>query len=221
MRVILALLLTVACASSPSPRVTSVVAVPVSDPAASIDRSVLDATASVIVSCLDATRNRMGAGVAISPRHVITSRHLAEACLPDEATVILARTAVSGYVEVVVDGLAEVDAARLVVVGTAEPFTAWAELADRGPEPVEPVCVAAWDFALATPLLKCGRASVGLPDGTVVIGVRVIPGNSGSAVYDTDGDVVGLVRSRPKGAEPDESGIAVPSPAWAVLGRPP
>lgn len=148
-----------------------------------------------------------GSAFAVSPRHAVTARHVVdcERELPSglyqkgEVWELVAKLHNGTLVELVVDkkGRDETDdAALLVAAGVAEPFASWAVTADRVPLIGETVCLMAFvPFEQRTcgPVTNYRRE----PDewmgrGYITYGIQSIPGNSGSAVYDTSGRVVAI-----------------------------
>lgn len=147
------------------------------------------------VSCIDPAGSfgARGSGVIVGSRHVLTAAHVID-CLRDgvEGTVwgITGVLADGRRVEMTVDKIAKAaDVARLVVFGTAEPFTAWAQFGPR-PRLGATACVAT---GFPERLYHCGMVQKSdEADLPVMITLRVVPGNSGSAIY-VRGQLVGIV----------------------------
>ena len=122
-------------------------------------RDLYAVTVRIQVDCVNGGGG-WGSGVIVSPRHVLTAKHVVEACTPAEPWKVTVETHIGTKFEVVVDTLHEhVDAARLVVTGVGSPFRSWARIAHWGPEDGQWICFSAHDvqtylfqFRFLTPL---------------------------------------------------------------------
>lgn len=144
-----------------------------------------------------------GSGVAIDNRHVLTARHVVEACLesdtPDMEWFELVDYNGRVY-EAALDRKAsdeEIDVARLVVNGAAE-FPTWAPIATAPPNVLDRVFLLAGDGSMDRGygrfFPKDGYVS-GIIRDQLVVSIHGVPGNSGSAIFDVHGQVVGILHS--------------------------
>lgn len=164
---------------------------PRGDDAAGI-RSARLSSVRLVASCLDGS-SASGSGVAISPRHILTARHLVKFC-GNEFAVYRVMMSDRRWVEVIPDKVSEdVDVARMVVAGMGSPFTGYAHAAGYVPEVGQEVCKVTGDGELSRPfLITCGRVSAVI-GGHVIVSFHAVPGNSGSGIYDTEGRLVAVL----------------------------
>ena len=148
----------------------------------------------IIAECADG-RTKLGSGVAVSSRHILTADHVtwcdeAEAfgytvVLFDgsTATMILDRRAGSG-----------VDTALLVAAGFEHPFRTWASVG-AAPRKDDQLCYTAGDGHLAVRTTHCGPYTSFTAGGEVldVVAVHGAPGNSGAGIFNEFGELVGIL----------------------------
>lgn len=132
-----------------------------------------------------------GSGVAVSPRHVITAKHVIDCEGNSDGALVSAKVRNNAGISMVVDELSKSDAARLVVVGAGEPFKFWAEISFDPPRFGQNVCMVAGQLPDEHSLRKCGDVA-DYEDGNILISTHGVPGNSGSPFYNSDGQVVGI-----------------------------
>lgn len=147
----------------------------------------------------------LGSGVAVGPRHIISARHVAVACQDSQTPDWVSYEAImdnGATYEIALDRHAkddDTDVSRFVVLGMAT-LPVWTELTDYQPAVGQRIWVYAgggmkqddagfWDF-----ILKDGYVSRSFKD-IVVISTHGIPGNSGGAIFDEDGRVIGILVS--------------------------
>ena len=142
-----------------------------------------------------------GTSAAVSPRHLITAKHVAAACEQAGLTTwkITAKDRDGKEYEVVVDKHAKsgADVTRLVIVGVEEPFvpSRWRETAYVAVE--DYVCAIGLDnndWGLAK---ECGYVSVVnyyYRDTTYIkVTAHFVPGFSGGSVWDENGWSIGVI----------------------------
>ena len=153
------------------------------------------AAVEITVGCVDplvGLRVKMGSGVAIGPRHVLTAKHVIDC---GEGAAIITVTPPSGKERVAIVDYASdtADAARLYVMGDAPLYNTrpvgrgYLERLDA------PVCTAT---AFPRRDWRCGRVQQfyeGDEAGYVRTDLVATFGNSGSGVYDANGNLVGLL----------------------------
>jgi hypothetical protein len=149
-----------------------------------------------------------GSGVAITSRHVITAAHVV-ACTGDALITATTRDGRTSLVSIDL-AAAGVDVVRLVADGVKRPFQHWAEVTSQHPLTGSAVCLVAASEGHA-PVRRCGDAG-GLVEGGLLIAVPGYPGNSGGAVFDGEGRVVGVVQQGRR-----DYAVAIPVPAWRAL----
>lgn len=150
----------------------------------------------VFVTCMEGLEGG-GTAAAVDGRHLITARHVAEACEQNGQTTwkITAKASDGATYEVVLDKHAKsgADASRLVIVGTEEPFIAaqWTDNV-RVDEYVCSIGLDSNDMGLAK---ECGIVSEVGWKGTKYIKVTAhwVPGFSGGSVWDENGNSIGIV----------------------------
>lgn len=178
------------------------------------------------VTCLNIKRGGFyhvgGSGVAVSPRHALTARHVVE-CDGGTAWKVDAADMFGRQFEMTIDKMSSesedaggADVVRLVATGTAEPFEDWA-LPGALPRLDEVVCAATaiperdWLCGPVTRLghletpqcgfgwgpwrikLSCGDWKPGSDGPLFTAWGAADYGNSGSGVYNADGRLVGLL----------------------------
>lgn len=130
-----------------------------------------------------------GSGVAVSPTHILTAYHVTEC---DGIVVLTATTSGGEELDVMVDkGFPESDIARLIIIDKHKLSHYVTTVAPR-PRVDSVICsesaVPGWNR-------KCGWVEklTDREDGDVRHSAVVEPGNSGSGVYDEDGNLVGIM----------------------------
>lgn len=170
-------------------------------------------TVRITVQCPDGSGG-WGSGVAVSPRHVLTARHVVDGCDGEIWMLTATPYGRSITVEMVPDLISETtDAARLVVVGTSKPFMRYARAAALPVPDGAMVCASVFDPGFF--LYQCGYL-VGVFDSMMVLGFRIVGGNSGGPVF-ADGRLVGLVVARSIHPDRQHVGFAVPLGRFADL----
>lgn len=163
--------------------------------------------ASVIVGviCADSS-NSGGSGVVINNRHILTAKHVVSRC-PNELFDIWVLTANNRVVHVSYDKASNDDVVRLFAsydFATSVPAVGNPQLGDK-------VCVV---FPRRKWLYTCGSIIKTIPN-RIVLDIVAEPGDSGSAVFDSKGNVVGIVS-----AGTDTTTWAVPISQWEELIEP-
>jgi V8-like Glu-specific endopeptidase len=126
--------------------------------------------------------------------------------------IVVVKTETGKVVEVTEDKLDENrDAALLVVVGTDEPFKATTKVSLNTPEVGDTVCTWSGYHRKHT----CGTVKH-VATNRVYIYMTVIPGDSGSLLYNSNGEVVGIVVAYMKNASP-AIGVATLSSQWGYM----
>lgn len=155
-----------------------------------IDRVEYASSYRLAVLCL--TGPMVGSAVAISPRHLLTARHVVNCT--GSGPIAAYAVGRGRWIPVTVDRWAvERDVARLVVVGTSSPFDDYSHVSDRRPALGETLCIIGGDNLTASWMRKCGDSAGITTDGDVVVALHVVQGNSGGPIFDASGDVLGIV----------------------------
>jgi hypothetical protein len=170
-----------------------------------------DSVVSLMVLCPDG-KIYGGSGFAISERTFITALHVVE-CGGMGPIATLVETRDGTVMMAIPDKLPEsgADAIRMVVGGGK--LKVWTRVSARALAIDEPVCA----FTGLRMSKKCGYVIGKWGDDMLVGDMRVIPGDSGSAVYDTAGNVVAILVAAPRNNEFQM--IAVPAAQWMDLLR--
>jgi hypothetical protein len=176
-------------------------------PATKMDRKTAEqASVAIEVTCPDG-KQFGGSGWAIDRRHVITAYHVID-CAEGSAIKVVVKTAQGRAYEVIEDfSQPEQDVTRLVVTGTEEPFTTVAVISPRRPKDGEEVCT--WSGLHKK--LSCGRVIKTMKGGLIAVQLDVVPGDSGSIVYDESGAAIATVNAYVPGASPP---VGLLSGAW-------
>lgn len=156
----------------------------------------------------------MGTGTLVDSSHVLTAHHVID-CASGDA-VVDARTADGRTLRMTVqkDDIGA-DLALLVALKSPGKFTP----AKFGPHPLpgQQVCASS---AFPARVKRCGPV-ISSDAGGITIGIDVIPGNSGSGLYDGRGRLVGVVTAgwfKPDGT-PWGKGFAVPLDVHPLVWR--
>lgn len=178
------------------------------------DRIEYEASLRIIVDC--PAGQQVGSGVAITPRHVITAKHVVE-CMFGTSTKIIARTRHGASLEMALDKISiDEDIARLVVVGTGEPFHVYASVSLTKPKTGEKVCAVGGDGPAVHSIRKCADIAT-VTDTYIVMPIGAVPGNSGSGLFNGAGEIVGILtrgRWEPSG---EKLGLAIRATSWQDL----
>lgn len=179
-------------------------------------RITMESSMRIVVECTGEWEG-FGSAVAVSSRHALTARHVVTICEGARFLALLPDGRAVWMVEDMRAARGDLDAARLVVDGSDEPFKVWATTRARDPKLGETVCsytgggpdkfeailavlaggpmtLAIWEEPF---VYKCGgvaRYSPGAENGLAVkLGGGSVGGNSGSGIFDADGYLVALL----------------------------
>lgn len=160
----------------------------------------------------------VGSGFAVTPRYVITARHVVNCnqAEDDEAyeppMLVVGKTNTGKIVELTEESLdGPRDAALLVVVGPEEPFTSTVKINTDTVQSGARVCT--WSGYHRKHV--CGKVKhVG--SRRTYIYMKVIPGDSGSLLYNEKGEVVGIITAYVDKADPP-LGVASMSTGWGYM----
>lgn len=155
----------------------------------------------VNITCLDGSWSR-GSGVAVSPNHVVTAKHVADVCGGDVKTIrIVARDGIDRLALLDRRAASDVDAVLLYV---PKPLPFYAAVRTGALKPGEVVCTATMHSC------GCGRI-LALLEKQLGVDYKPVPGDSGGPLYDENGLVVAIWL----GVTP---GYGVATPAYAFSG---
>lgn len=154
---------------------------------------VLTSSARVRVLC-DGKLVGYGSGVAVGYRHVLTARHVARACASAATFEVVFDDGSIRAAMVDADAPESVDVSRLVLDGVRR---SWAWVARYRPRRGQRVWVYAGDGKMDSAHewafhLKQGWITH-VEDYVIVVGIHAVPGNSGAAVFDDEGRVLGIL----------------------------
>ena len=162
-------------------------------------------TVRIMNMCLEGPK--FGTGVIISDKYILTANHVTVCKIGAPLTMIVANSQHENFSVALDRRDEENDIARLTPINNIR-FPVWARISFSEPELGDPVCVVAGDEAVFMQR-KCGEIGPRLGP-FLQMNTATFPGNSGAAVWDNTGAIVGiLVRGR--WAQDDEHiGCAVP-----------
>lgn len=158
-----------------------------------IRRMALSAVRIVLDCGADGEPDGYGSGTAVSHRTVLTARHVYDGCDPGN-NAYFAITSDGRTLALHRDGAAtlpQVDAARFALDPMAEPFWTYSPVANYQPRVGQPVYFYTGDGTTEF-VFKAGHVAV-TDYAEVTISVHGVPGNSGSAVFDAEGNVIAIL----------------------------
>lgn len=174
------------------------------------DKIMFEGSVSILGICEEGGQVA-GSGFIIDDHHVITAGHLAEACDAEGDFVVIVRDGKDShmYLGVIVE-VSKTDALKLYV----EEKLPKAVAITRDPVLVgQELCAisgySAW-------LKKCGYASI-VEGDVILVGIPVVPGNSGSPLFNNKGEVVGIIVAGNWNPSKEKFGLAVPVSEWKDL----
>lgn len=177
-------------------------------------RHEIGASLSLSVHCSDGNEY-LGRAVALGPRYAVTASHVVRCQdIAHPVQVMVSRDGMEP-IEVVVDAvLVGADAARLVVAGKGS-FDEWASLSLAPASIGDTVCSVS---GMHITVRKCGDV-VDADSDQFKASFRTIPGDSGSPVYNSYGEVVGIIIAgpHPMANQFEHYGIASSVSAWKEL----
>jgi hypothetical protein len=206
------------CVSSSSKTKSAAELRPPSEYYSDLDRTMYGSSVRIEVTCAGGIGG--GSGVAVSPVHVLTAWHVVECGDGEIATDVVAIKRDGERVEMKVEKRADdgVDAVRLRSTSILSlPFDVWAGTSVRVPLVGEGVCIVAGGSHWTYGIKKCGPVSEVVPVHFVV-SMHVVPGNSGAAVFDENGRVIGLVRACNRPDVNEFFGVMVRTDSFSTLG---
>lgn len=172
------------------------------------DQVEYEAAVRISAMCLDGSV-RYGSGVAITPRHVVTAKHVID-CKGEDAIVVTVIKIDQTQVDMIVEKRSSSDAALLMVAGSSSPFKFYAPirhtLAKRGEE----VCIVAGQYLEEYALKRCGIAGITTSELGTWVSIHAIPGNSGGPAYDNSGNLLGILTRGKWRSDGEFIGIVLP-----------
>lgn len=167
----------------------------------------------LLVACIDGVK--VGSGTAISQKHILTAKHVVE-CEIGDPVVIIATDHTHKEYTMVLDKLSEQhDIARIVTSDKKEAFKTYARTS-FGVFPIGTrICLVTGDSTTFM-IRKCGEIGVATNNQYYLISIHVVPGNSGSGVWLTDGSIAGVITRGKWDSTNEYIGLAVPSEAFRM-----
>lgn len=180
-----------------------------------LNRRMYLSSVRIKVICKDESGS-MGTGFAVSPRHVITALHVID-CEGEPPAFVFVVLRDGKSIPMWVDDprIGGVDAVRLSVLEPlAMEFKTWVPTSDRAPLIGEDVCVVAGGMPGTYGIKKCGAVAF-IQDGHFIVSMHIVPGNSGGAVFDSFGNVIGIVRAASFEPRREYYGVMILGSQWA------
>lgn len=159
------------------------------------ERAVVPTPMTVLIQSTCSDGIGIGMGIPIGPDRVLSAGHVVRCHDGSDPEMIVVGDETYGVTSRAKD-------ADLAII-TAEvnrPFALWAIPVLDKPRLGAEVC--SWKSIGVSPLVFwCGRASGTDDDGHLIVAMRVRPGNSGSPIYDADGNLIGVLVAYSPGNE--------------------
>ncbi len=169
-------------------------------------------TIRIIVRCEKG--GGLGTGFAIDGKHAITAKHVIT-CDDDKAPILIMATDVHGNTYALkLDKVSkEHDLAKVVIDEKLNPSTTAFPLFDilnfQDYNVGDVVCTVTGDN-LVFMTRRCGEIIPSRDNYAMLISVRVVPGNSGSALRDSYGYVIGIITRGIWGGDNENIGYVIP-----------
>ncbi len=164
----------------------------------------------ILTMCI--TGPRLGSGVIIDNKHVLTAKHVVMCDNDKPALMITVRTAEHKLHAMGIDRLStDHDVARLVLPGDIAGFRMWARLTSEKFSVGEQTCLVTGDEAIFL-IRKCGEIGLSIDNNGYYLlgGVNAVPGNSGSAFWTTDGRVFAILTRARWEAGDEKAAVGIP-----------